>query len=139
MGRVITGVVIGVTATVFLLRRHRKHGPAQIIESRPGGGSSDSWAFTTTTVQPVAAVSGLDQFLLPPKSDKELAGEMQSLGYLIQQHVEDNYHLSLVRQSGESLRQVLEDLGLGDGDITVPKPGQPPAMAMDPGTRFAAL
>lgn len=85
------------------------------------------------------ADSDLDQFLLAPKSDKELAGEMQSLGYLIQKQVEDNYHLSPVRQSAESLRQMLEDLGLGDGDITVPKPGQLPAMAMDPGTRFAAL
>ena len=55
------------------------------------------------------------QFLLAPKSDKELACEMQSLGYLIQRHVEDNYHLSPVRQNSESLSQVLEDLGLGEG------------------------
>lgn len=39
--------------------------------------------------EPVAAVSGLDQFLPVPKSDKDLAGELRSLGYLIQQHVED--------------------------------------------------
>lgn len=109
------------------------------MESHTGGKSPDPRAFTATPVEPAAAVSDLDQFLPVPKSDRELAGELQSLGYLIQQHVEDNYHLSPVEQRAESLSQDLVDLGPGDGEGTLPKPDQLAAMAEDPDTRFAAL
>lgn len=138
VGCAIAGVVIGVMTSAFLIQRHRKHAEEQTIESHPGK-STDPWAFKVTPAEPVMAVSDIDQFLLAPKSDKELAEEVQSLGYLIQQHVEDNYHLSPVRQSAESLNQELECLGLGEGDFTVPKPAQLAAMATDPKTRFATL
>lgn len=85
------------------------------------------------------AVSDLDQFMAVPMSDKELAGELQSLGYLIQQHVEDNYHLLPLEQGAGSLSQVLVDLGLGDGESSPLKPGELATMALDPGTRLAAL
>lgn len=110
-----------------------------MIESRSGGRRPDSRAFTATPVEPFAAVSDLDQFLAVPKSDKELADELQSLGYLIQQHVEDNYHLLPVGQSAGSLSQVLVDLGLGNGGSSLLKPGELAIMALDPSTRLAAL
>lgn len=124
---------------MFLLRRHRKPGQAQVIESRSGDRRPESRAFAATPVEPVAAVSDLDQFLAVPKSDKELAGELQSLGYLIQQHVEDNYHLLPVGQSAGSLSQVLVDLGLGNGGSSLFEPGELAAKALDPSTRLAAL
>lgn len=136
VGCAIAGVVIGVIASVFLFHRHRKHAPEQIIESHPRKGGPNPQALTVT---PVTAVSDLDQFLLEPKSDKELAAEVQSLGHLIQQHVEDNYHLSPLGQSADSLSQILEHLGLSEGDVTIPKPAQLAAMAEDPNTRFATL
>lgn len=139
VGCAVAGLVIGLLASVFLLRKRRKPGQAQVIESRTGGRSFDTQAFTATPVEPVAAVSDLDQFLAVPKSDKELAGELQSLGYLIQQHVEDNYHLLPVGQSAGSLSQVLVDLGLGDSESSLPKPGHLAAMSLDPSTRVAAL
>lgn len=131
---------MGLLASIFLLRRRGKPGQAQVIESRTGGRSRpDSRAFTATPVEPVTAVSDLDQFLAVPKSDKELAGELQSLGYLIQQHVEDNYHLLPPGQGAGSLSQVLVDLGLGDSESSLPKPGHLAAMALDPSTRLPAL
>lgn len=92
-----------------------------------------------TPLEPAGAASGLDQFLPVPKSDRELAGELQSLGYLIQQHVEDNYHLLPARQGAGVLSQGLADLGLGDGGGAQPGPARLTAMALDPEMRVEAL
>lgn len=110
-----------------------------MIESPSGDRKPCPRVLAATPVEPVTAVSDLDQFLAIPKSDKELAEELQSLGYLIQQHVEDNYHLLPVGQSAGSLSQVLVDLGLGDGESPLLKPGELADMALDPSTRLAAL
>lgn len=136
----MAGLVIGLLASVFLLRRRRKPDPEpRAVESRPGERRRDSRALTATPVEPVTAVSGLEQFLAIPKSDKELSGELQSLGYLIQQHVEDNYHLLPVGQDTDSLSQALEDLGLDDCRSALPKTDWLAAMVVDPRTRLVAL
>lgn len=139
VGCAVAGLAIGLLASVFLLRRRIKSASEQLIESRPGGKSPDPRSLMATPVEPATAVSDLDQFLPVPKSDKELAGELQSLGYLIQQHVEDNYHLLPLGESPESLSQLLVDLGVDDGGSSLPKPGQLASMALDPSTRPAAL
>ena len=135
----MAGLVIDLLASTFLLRRRRKPGPTQVVGSRAGDRTPGPRAFTATPVEPVAAVSDLNQFLPVPKSDKELAGELQSLGCRIQQHVEDNNQVLPLGQSAGSLSQVLVDLGLSDGESTLPKPDQLAAMAEDPDTRLAAL
>ncbi|KAI3400569.1 hypothetical protein diail_2770 [Diaporthe ilicicola] len=135
------GLIIGLLlASLVLIRRRRapSRGP-EVVESRSGGRSLDFRALTATPAEPAAAVSGLDQFLPVPRSDKELAGELQSLGYLIQQHVEDNYHLLPVAQSVDALSRALADLGLGDGGSALPGPARLAAMAVDPDTRLVAL
>lgn len=139
VGCLVAGVIIGLLVSLFLLHRRRKPAPAQVIEIRAGDKRPDSRALTATPVEPIAPVSDLDHFLPVPTSDKELAAEMQSLGYLIQQHVENNYHLSPVRPASGPLGQMLVDLGLGEGDSSLPRPEQLAAMALDPNTRFAAL
>lgn len=117
---------------------------SEVSEVRPDSKSFDSRAFTASpTVEPVPSaapsVSDLDQFLVIPKSDKDLVGELRSLGHLIQQHVEDNYHLSAVAQSVNSLSQALENLGLSDTVKGVPGPGQLVSLALEPETRHVAL
>lgn len=92
VGCAISGLVIGPQVFMFLLRRLRKAARHGCFESTPRSKSPDSRAFPAAPREPVAATWGLDQFLSVPKSDKELEGEPQSLGYLIQQHAEDNCH-----------------------------------------------
>jgi hypothetical protein len=62
-----------------------------------------------------AASSGsfsLDQYLLDSKPDAEIAGEMRNLSALIQQHVENKYHLRVIQQSEAALAQTLMNLGI---------------------------
>ncbi|KAL1874490.1 hypothetical protein Daus18300_003509 [Diaporthe australafricana] len=141
IGCTAAGIIIGLLASLILFRRHRHPGryPQEVVEPPDGRRSFDSRAFTATPLEPAGAASGLDQFLPVPRSDKELAGELQSLGYLVQQHVEDNYHLLPAGQDAGVLGQVLADLGLDDGGGAQPGPARLAAMAVDPKTRLEAL
>lgn len=85
------------------------------------------------------SVTDLDQFLAIPKPDNELVDELQSLGHLIQQHVEDHYHLLDVDQNISSLSHALEEIGLSDDMKGVPGPEQLAALAVDAETRHVAL
>ncbi|KUI56838.1 hypothetical protein VP1G_04211 [Cytospora mali] len=140
VGCAIAGLVIGILVAFLLLKRRSKSNPEpQIIETRTEGKSFDSRAFTVTPAESPSAVSDLDQFLLAPKPDKELAGELQSLGHLIEQHVEDNYHLYPVKQSISSLSEALAKLGLAVDEDVLPGPAQLADMAAEPRTRYVAL
>lgn len=147
----VAGLIIGLLAAMVFFRRRSKALPAQepepgseVMEVGPGSKSFDSRAFTASpTVEPVPSTgnpfSDLDQFLAIPKSDKDLVGELRSLGHLIQQHVEDNYHLSAIAESTSSLSQALENVGLGDTVKGVPGPEQLVKLAVEPETRHLAL
>ncbi|KUI68785.1 hypothetical protein VM1G_04425 [Cytospora mali] len=140
VGCAIAGLVIGILVAFLLLKRRSKFNPEpQIIETRTEGKSFDSRAFTVTPAETPSAVSDLDQFLLAPKPDKELAGELQSLGHLIEQHVEDNYHLFPVKQSISSLSEALAKLGLAVDEDMLPGPAQLAGMAANPMTRYVTL
>lgn len=140
VGCAVAGLVIGTfMACLFLKRRSKSYPRAELVETRTGGKSFDSRAFTATPVEPPSAVSALDEFLLLPKPDKELAGELQSLGHLIQQHVEDHYHLLPVQKSISSLGQALTVLGLAVDKKALSGLAQLADMSAEPRTRHVAL
>lgn len=140
VGCVVAGIIIGMLAAFLLLKRRSKsESNPQLVDTRVEGKSFDSRAFTASPVEPLLAVSDLDEFLLAPQPDKELAGELRSLGHLIQQHVEDNYHLFPVTQSAGSLNQALTELGLAVNGKTLPGPAQLACMTANPKTRHVAL
>lgn len=74
---------------------------------------------------PVKDVSNVDQFLLAIQSHTELTGEVQRLGHLIQQQIEDEHYRPLRRRSAGTLSRALEDMGLDKGDKTIQKPANP--------------
>lgn len=147
----VAGLITGLLVAMVFLRRRSKALPepesepgSEVMEVRPGSKSFDSRAFTASpTVEPAPskapAVSDLDQFLAIPKSDKDLAGELRSLGHLIQQHVEDNYHLSTVAEKPSSLSLALEYIGLSDTVKGMLGPEQLVSLAIEPETRHVAL
>ncbi|ROW09572.1 hypothetical protein VMCG_02512 [Cytospora schulzeri] len=140
VGCAAAGLIIGLLVAFFLLKRRSKSCPEpEVVEERTEGKSFDSRALSASPVEPPLAVSDLDEFLLAPKPDKELAGELQSLGHLIQQHVEDNYHLLPVKQSISSLTEALTELGLDVGGTALPGPAQLADMSANPETRYSAL
>jgi hypothetical protein len=79
----------------------------------------------------------LAQFLLDASSDKDIAAELHSLGQLIQQHVENNYHLHPVQADPQALALALVQLGLGNGGSL--NPDTIVALALEPHTRHIAL
>ncbi|KAK7748523.1 hypothetical protein SLS53_000542 [Cytospora paraplurivora] len=140
IGCVIAGLIIGTLVAFFLLKRRSKSYPeADVVVTRNRGKSWDSRAFTATPVEPMSAVSDLDQFLLAPRPDTELAGELRSLGHLIQQHVEDNYHLLPLKRSISSLSQALTGLGFTADNKALPGPERLAELTADPKTRHYAL
>lgn len=95
-----------------------------------------------TTMEPVAGVSDLDQLLSVPTPNKELEEKLESVGKLIQQHVEGMGHYIIHRQIPTGpLSMVLWDLGLRDGPVgsTMPSLHQLESMVVDPNKRITAL
>ncbi|TID02143.1 hypothetical protein CH35J_004107 [Colletotrichum higginsianum] len=129
------GLAIGALVAFLLLRwRLRKNGSrfwrrSQATEPKAFG-SLHSGNHGNNDVQ-------LSQFLLDAVPDKEIASELQSLGELIHQHVENHYHLRPVQASAQSLAPSLSILGLGALSELDTK--QIAALSIDPKTRQTAL
>jgi hypothetical protein len=79
----------------------------------------------------------LGHFLLTPKPDNEITTEPGSLGALIQQHVQNNYHQQAVQKSVEPLAHTLAALDLVGARRR--SPGALVRLALNPRTRPAAL
>lgn len=78
-----------------------------------------------------------DQYLIVPTADSKIGSELSALGQLLQQHVENNYHLQPVSRSANELSNALVHLGLGEsGAIPVVELA---ALALDPKTRYVAI
>ncbi|TFA97823.1 hypothetical protein CCMA1212_010430 [Trichoderma ghanense] len=120
VGCVVGGLLIGLVTALLLLRRGKGKKPSSrsdaasiLVESKALSVAEISERLNTgassgTSVQ-------LDQFLLDGAPDQEIVNELQSLGELIRQHVEDHYTLRPVGDSVEELSQLLLKLGLGPG------------------------
>ncbi|GJC95411.1 hypothetical protein ColKHC_04237 [Colletotrichum higginsianum] len=135
IGCLVAGLAIGALVAFLLLRwRLRKNGGrfwrrSEATEPKAFG-SLHSGNHGNNDVQ-------LSQFLLDAVPDKEIASELQSLGELIHQHVENHYHLRPVQASAQSLAPSLSSLGLGALSELDTK--QIAALSIDPKTRQIAL
>ncbi|KAB5536130.1 hypothetical protein GE09DRAFT_1291073 [Coniochaeta sp. 2T2.1] len=133
VGCLIAGALLGLILAFFFYRRrarsYSRYNPPVSAESKPFHQSP-----------PPAAVQDrfqLRQFLLDSSPDKEIASELHSLGGLIQQHVENNYHLRPAHVDPRALAVFLTQLGIRDrGSLT---PETIAALALEPGTRQVAL
>lgn len=93
---------------------------------------------SATAIPPSAAAGlSLDQYLLDSTPDTEISGEMRNLSILIQQHVENNYHLKPVHQSSSTLAKALMNLGIPQiGQLSCNNLAQ---LSVRPATRYFAL
>ncbi|PHH79471.1 hypothetical protein CDD80_4698 [Ophiocordyceps camponoti-rufipedis] len=80
----------------------------------------------------VAADMQLHQFLLEPTPDKEIAREVQSLGSLIQQHVDSHYHMGAVVAETDILKESLVRLEIPDAAAVA-------ELCLEPETRQVGL
>jgi len=91
-----------------------------------------------TPSPPVETKFQLDKFLLDSSPDKEIASELRSLGTLIEQHVEDNYHRKPVQEDPRVLAAALVQLCISSGSGSL-APDALAQLALEPKTRFTAL
>ncbi|PSR82546.1 hypothetical protein BD289DRAFT_392123 [Coniella lustricola] len=80
----------------------------------------------------------LGDFLLTQRSDKEIADELETLGQLIQQHTENNYHMHPVELDANASHQALGELGF-ESDDGVTSTQAIISLAQDPRTRPGAI
>ncbi|KAB5580557.1 hypothetical protein GE09DRAFT_1168006 [Coniochaeta sp. 2T2.1] len=143
VGCLIAGLLLGFLIAWCLNKRKRKrkqlydnaYSPPPATESKAYDPPPQP-PLQPLPIQDKASVQ-LNQFLLDALPDKELAAELHALGTLIQQHVENNYHLQPVRVNSRALASSLTQLGLDEGgslahdDVVT--------LALDPKTRHIAL
>ncbi|KAH7115504.1 hypothetical protein B0J13DRAFT_487778 [Dactylonectria estremocensis] len=118
VGCALGGLIFGFAAAWFVLRRRWK---------KSSGRRAGSVAVVDTShepkehVRPTVATGSytndiqLDQFLLSATPDREIGAELQSLGDLIQQHVENHYHLGPAPVGASVSSQGLVKLGFTQG------------------------
>ncbi|KAM7200751.1 hypothetical protein V8F33_003682, partial [Rhypophila sp. PSN 637] len=132
IGCLIAGAILGFLIAFFIYKKRSQRqshyaSPPTVVESK---------AFDAP--HPVAVVEDkLSRFLLDASSDKEIAAELRSLGTLIQQHVENNYHLTPVQADPRALAVSLTQLGVtNSGNVS---PEMVAKLSLDPRTRQVAL
>jgi hypothetical protein len=131
VGCLIAGLLLGFAAAFFLLRRRKQ------AEQNGAGTSDDGKAYYTAPSPAAETKVQLDKFLLDSSPDKEIASELRSLGTLIQQHVENNYHLQPVQEDPRVLAASLAQLGVVNGGSLAPDALA--QLALEPNTRQVAL
>lgn len=144
VGSLVAGLFIGLLGAWFLFRRRSKQ-PAsgrqlEASEESHGAGHTSlneakSAAFITT--QPGDTQAQLSQFLLDGVADQEIASELQSLGVLIYQHVENYYHLRPVQSNASDLEPFLSALGFEHNSGLAPD--SVAALCIEPRTRQTGL
>ncbi|KAK4443028.1 hypothetical protein QBC34DRAFT_337613 [Podospora aff. communis PSN243] len=130
VGCLIAGLLLGFAIAFFFLRRRKQ------AEQNGAGASDDSKAYYPAS-SPVETKLQLEKFLLDSSPDKEIASELRSLGTLIQQHVENNYHLQPVQEDPRVLAASLVQLGVVNGGSLAPDALA--QLALEPNTRHVAL
>ncbi|KAI1333539.1 hypothetical protein F5Y15DRAFT_404915 [Xylariaceae sp. FL0016] len=126
----LVGAVIGAAIIfLFLRRRNTKRPQPEYISMYNGQEKDISGIGTTDKLR-------LHEFLLDAKPDNELGAELRSLGHLIQQHVENNYHLQPFGDAA-SLIEPLSMLGMGN-NTSIPIE-QIAMLAADPRTRYHTI
>ncbi|KAK5999196.1 hypothetical protein PT974_01587 [Cladobotryum mycophilum] len=111
IGCAAAGLVIGLLVALLFFRRRKNKDPSEIgqvvsvVESKMPPPNDHDGSGTDIL---------LSQFLLDGAPDQDIVKELQSLGELIRQHVESNYHIQPLDVSVETLSHSLLSLGLGE-------------------------
>ena len=138
IGCAVAGLVAGLLVACILLRRKkRRHSrKADAVATH-----HESKAYSPETTPPAAASDiQLKQFLPEATPDREIAQEMQSLGGLIYQHVENYYHSRTVNASTRDLSTTLKSLGFkGQSSSPDTYTKNIAAQCLDPKTRQSGL
>ncbi|KFG79596.1 hypothetical protein MANI_022004 [Metarhizium anisopliae] len=138
IGCAVAGLVAGLLVACILLRRKkRRHScKADAVATH-----HESKAYSPETTPPAAASDiQLKQFLPEATPDREIAQEMQSLGGLIHQHVENYYHSRTVNASTRDLSTTLKSLGFkGQSSSPDTYTKNIAALCLDPKTRQSGL
>lgn len=140
VGCLLAGLIIGgLIAFLLLGRKKRKSGRYSPQSSDTGHiiVGPESKALASSAPANHSDNIQINQFLLDATPDKELAGELQSLGELIQQHVENNYHSNPVQIDTHALAPSLSNLGLGE--LSKFSTEEIASLCIDPKTRQAGL
>ncbi|KAJ0352554.1 hypothetical protein COL154_012459 [Colletotrichum chrysophilum] len=140
VGCLLAGLIIGgLIAFLLLGRKKRKSGRYSPQSSDTGHiiVGPESKALASSAPANHSDNIQINHFLLDATPDKELAGELQSLGELIQQHVENNYHSNPIQIDTHALAPSLSNLGLGE--LSKFSTEEIASLCIDPKTRQAGL
>ncbi|KAI8626053.1 hypothetical protein F5Y19DRAFT_488548 [Xylariaceae sp. FL1651] len=126
----IVAGLLGIVAGFLIAKRRKKYeSPTEYI-SYPDREKDLPSSSTADRLQ-------LDQFLLDSKPETSIAGELRSLGHLIQQHVEAHYHLHPVQLRGSELLRALSPLGIDGSSVNSTETLA--SLALEPRTRLTAI
>ncbi|KAK4163209.1 hypothetical protein QBC43DRAFT_189717, partial [Cladorrhinum sp. PSN259] len=148
IGCLIVGALIGFFIALLLYRkRQQKHHGSENGTYIVSSTVPESKGHHSIAPPAPANDSGiqLDKFLLDATPDNEIARELHALGSLIQQHVENNYHLYPIKADIRQLALALKQLGVDDGQHSGIGGGSGlsaenvAALAIEPQTRHVAL
>lgn len=97
-------------------------------------------AYPSDKATPPVSDIQLDRFLLEPTPDRDIAQETQSIGALIDQHVESYYHTHPVTADARALASVLTQLGFPSTTDSASLDTQgATALCLDPRSRHVGL
>ena len=155
IGCVLAGLVIGIVAAFCLLGRRAKHSQSNDRKAnhRQLGDRVVIHELDDTvihelhdTAETYASEKGtpahiqLNQFLLEATPDRDIAQEVQSIGALIDQHVETYYHNRPVNTDRRTLASALAHIGFPSSTNSAQIDAQSAAvLCLDPRTRQAGL
>lgn len=116
VGCAFAGLILGLAVAWLLLRRRwKKNDTGQPDGVAVIATSPESKDYSSVSVNPSGSEAQIDQFLLIATPDKEIGTELQSLGDLIHQHVENHYEFGPSPASASVLSQSLVNLGFIQG------------------------
>ena len=125
VGGLVIGALLGLLVAYIFMKRSRKHSSKR----RPS-------SIDTEKHLPVApiAFSALDETLLDRADDSQLRKSMQDLNEVIDQHVENNYHLQAFVGSRKPLEKGLAEAGYSERSVS-----EVASLLINQRTRFAAI
>lgn len=146
IGCLLAGFLIGLAAAFWFFSRRKKRnggdGDVTHVAETPSKEASYAPVGSKMKSHGDGGIPELKHFLLDSLSDQELASELRDRHNLIQQHVENHYHLrplDVTRVNHQSLLPALAQLGLGQAGSEGPPAETVATLALDPKTRQIAL
>ncbi|KAK0671435.1 hypothetical protein QBC41DRAFT_192042, partial [Cercophora samala] len=123
----------------FFARRYRKSQLFETDETSAGTSVLQSRPSQKAAYRPVTTVRGssdtpLDFYLLDGTGDSEIISELQALGHLIKDHVENNYHVRSIRHDAPAIKETLRGFGLDERTQS-----QIATLSLDSRTRHVAI